>query len=226
MIIHRKIRLTMTLALLSFACSNIEAAAGENWEGSYLGVTGGYSTVDLDRVIHQTAPPLDIRNSFSFDETLLGVVGGYNHQSGQMILGIEAAFLSTPQSRSLVVGDPGVQSGAYSNQNWQGEILLRAGYDAGSIMPFIAGGPALGSFESVQFTGSPAIESGDIGETHWGFTAGAGVELQAAKYVRMRVEYRYSRFFGENYSFDVPGYYDQTQDFDSQAIRGSVIVHF
>lgn len=203
-----------------------EARAENSWNGAYLGLLGGYSAIDQDRFIHQTAPPLEIGDAFDFDETLLGIVGGCNYQRGQMVLGIEGAFLLTPQGRSLVRGKPGVVSGTYTDQNWQGEAVLRAGYDAGSFMPFIAGGVALASFDTESFIASPAVELGKSHENHWGFTAGAGVEMQAASNFRLKLEYRFSQFFEADYSVAAPGVYDQTNDFNSHAVRAAAIVNF
>lgn len=206
--------------------SSVEARAENAWNGAYLGLLGGYSAIDQDRIVHQTTPPVEIGDTFDFDETLLGVVGGYNYQRGQMVFGIEGAFMLVPQGRSLVSGEPGVQSGTYTDQNWQGEVVLRAGYDAGSFMPFIAGGVALASFDTESFFSMPVIELGRSDETHWGLTAGAGVEMQAASNFRLKLEYRFSQFFEADYSFAAPGVYDQTNDFNSHAIRASAIVNF
>jgi outer membrane immunogenic protein len=213
-------------ASVASVLSGVEARAENAWNGVYLGFLGGYSAIDQDRAIHQTAPPLEIGDAFDFDETLLGIVGGYNYQQGQMILGLEGAFLLVPQDRSLVSGEPGVVSGTYTDQNWQGEAVLRAGYDAGSFLPFIAGGLALASFDTELFIGAPPTEIGKSTETHWGFTAGAGVEMQTTESIRLKLEYRFSQFFDMDYSFAAPGVYDQTNGFNSHTVRASAIVNF
>jgi outer membrane immunogenic protein len=216
---------TALLTLVASVAASHKVLADGHWQGPYFGIMGGFSAIDQDRVIHQTAPPIDFQDSFDFSEALIGIVGGYNYQRGRLVLGVESAFLKAPEKRSLAEGEPGVASGSYSNQNWQGEAVLRAGYDMGTFMPFLAAGPALASFETTLFTGTPPVEHGTLTETHWGVTAGAGLEMQATEHLNLRFDYRFSHFFEEVYSYG-PGTYDMDNSFESHAIRGSILFNF
>lgn len=203
-----------------------EALADGHWQGIYVGLVAGYSGIDQDRVIHQTAPPIDFHDSFGSSEALAGVVGGYNYQNGRLILGLEADMLWAPEGRELVDGQPTVVSGSYTDQKWQREVLARAGYDMGAFMPFLAVGAAQAKFETTMFTGSPPIEDPPVSRIHLGITAGAGVELPATENVSVRLEYRFSHFFEQSYTVGIPGSYPVENAFEAHAVRGSVLFRF
>jgi opacity protein-like surface antigen len=214
---------------LALACATVLAGVGQaedGWQGPYAGLIAGPGIVLADRTVHQVGPPLDIQNAYSFTEALFGAVGGYNHQAGRVVFGLEGAAVWAASPRSVVTGEPGVMSGAYMDQTWQAEAVARIGLDGGAVMPFISGGLALGGFETASFTGSPAVEHDTVGVVHLGVTAGAGVDVRLSEAMRVRAEYRYSHFLGGDYDFVTPGLYDQTIAYGIHALRGGVLVPF
>ena len=77
--------------------------------------------------------------------------------------------------------------------NWTGSLRGRAGYDAGAFMPYLTAGLA--------FAGATASDDGtDSTQVHFGWTAGAGVEVAVVDNVSLDLQYRYSDYGTADYS--------------------------
>ena len=80
--------------------------------------------------------------------------------------------------------------------NWTSSLRGRAGYDAGAFMPYLTAGLAI--------AGATASNGGtDDTQTHFGWTAGAGVEVAATEQISIDLQYRYSDYGQATY--DVGG---------------------
>lgn len=79
--------------------------------------------------------------------------------------------------------------------NWTGSLRGRAGFDAGAFMPYLTGGLA--------FAGATASQGGnDNTQMHFGWTAGAGVEVAATEQISLDLQYRFSDYGKATY--DLP----------------------
>jgi opacity protein-like surface antigen len=79
--------------------------------------------------------------------------------------------------------------------NWTGSLRGKAGFDGGAFMPYLTAGLA--------FAGATASEAGtDSTQMHFGWTAGAGVEVAVADQISLDLQYRYSDYGTATY--DVP----------------------
>jgi opacity protein-like surface antigen len=79
--------------------------------------------------------------------------------------------------------------------NWTGSLRGRAGFDAGAFMPYLTGGLA--------FAGATASQAGnDNTQMHFGWTAGAGVEVAATEQISLDLQYRFSDYGKATY--DLP----------------------
>ena len=79
--------------------------------------------------------------------------------------------------------------------NWTGSLRGRAGYDAGAFMPYLTAGLA--------FAGATASSGGtDNTQMHFGWTAGAGVEVAATEQISLDLQYRFSDYGKATY--DLP----------------------
>lgn len=71
--------------------------------------------------------------------------------------------------------------------NWTGSLRGRAGFDAGAFMPYLTAGLA--------FAGATASDGpNDSTQMHFGWTAGAGVEVAVADQISLDLQYRYSDY--------------------------------
>jgi outer membrane immunogenic protein len=181
-------RIALTLlagvAALGFASSTFAAdliveapeapmvAASGSWDGPFIGGFIGYASGE----------ETDDFSGDSISGWLLGVDAGVN-------------FTLTEGIVAGVVGDI-----AWTNMedefsevfiDWSGSIRGRVGFDGGAFMPYLTAGLAFGS----GYAAPP-----DVSNTHFGWTAGAGVEFAATEDLSVNLEYRYTDLGPENYS--------------------------
>ncbi len=93
---------------------------GSDWSGFYVGGQVGYGTAKSDQFAE------DAKGA------VYGVHAGYNYDFGQFVLGGEIAYDKLNQSDAT--------SGI--SLDGMGRVGLRAGYDAGSFMPYLTAGAA------------------------------------------------------------------------------------
>lgn len=99
--------------------------------------------------------------------------------------------------------------------NWTGSLRGRAGFDAGAFMPYLTAGLA--------FAGATASDGpNDSTQMHFGWTAGAGVEVAAADQISLDLQYRYSDYGQATY--DLPT--DAELDLNTHAITAGVNFKF
>ena len=99
--------------------------------------------------------------------------------------------------------------------NWTGSLRGRAGFDAGAFMPYLTAGLA--------FAGATASDGpNDSTQLHFGWTAGAGVEVAVADQISLDLQYRYSDYGQATY--DLPT--DAELDLNTHAITAGVNFKF
>ena len=99
--------------------------------------------------------------------------------------------------------------------NWTGAIRGKAGFDGGAFMPYLTAGLA--------FAGATGDITGDENsQVHFGWTAGAGVEVAVVDNVSLDLQYRYTDYGTADY--DLPG--DPTLDLNTHAVTGGVNFKF
>lgn len=164
----------------------VEAPAGGNWDGVYLGVFGGYATGtatnDDDTVFLNGS-------DYSADASgwLLGVQAGANFTlGGSIVAGVVGDI-----AWSNVELDTDV-SGLSANADWLGSVRGKLGLDAGMFMPYLTAGLAVANAN---------VDYGSYSDsnTHVGWTAGVGVSIAAAENMTVDLEYRYSDYGSADY---------------------------
>lgn len=150
--------------------------AAYNWSGAYVGLTGGYGWANFSN-----NPTVSDGSGF-----LGGGYVGYNVQMpSNWVLGIEADALWS--------GISGSAGAAESKIGWLSTLRGRVGY---AFDRFLVYGTAGGAVASVtQNDGSVSDKN-----THFGWTAGAGVEMALSQNVTARVEYNYVGLNDKDYS--------------------------
>jgi outer membrane immunogenic protein len=187
---HAEDMMTRTLlgaALAALACAATPALAadlpgssyvtgpygGYNWTGFYAGLNLGYQ---WGSVSNAAAKPSGLAG---------GIQGGYNWQSGNIVLGGETDLQLSGASDS-------VAPFKFSNP-WFGTLRGRAGYAVNNILFYATGGLAYGG---------GTVDVAGLSETHSsvGWTAGGGLEVGLTPRWTARAEYLYMDLGAQNYA--------------------------
>lgn len=155
------------------------AAPQGNWDGPFVGVFGGYAT-------GSATSPID----FDLDGYLLGLNAGSNFALSN---GIVVGVVGDIAWSNIIDDDVFARPGAF-DVDWTGSIRGRVGYDAGSFMPYLTAGLALAS-GTLTATAGGTVDT----NTHFGWTAGAGLEFKATDNISLDVAYRYSDYGPQSY---------------------------
>ena len=187
-----KIKLALAGVALVFAFQAAQAkdqlqpAASYDWAGPYVGVDLGslWSSTDV------TDNGVLVESNASTNGIVGGVLAGFNHQDGQMVIGLEGDFgLSDAHGTGVAAILPAVPN--EYDLEWTGHARARLGFapDEGPLLLFVAGGLAVSRF---QFTEG---ESGDkMSKTYVGGSLGAGAEYGFSESLSARLEYVYDNF--------------------------------
>lgn len=176
-----------------------------NWSGFYLGGHAGYA-VEGDAAMRFPAGTLNA----DLDGFLGGVYGGYNYQIQNLVFGGEA---------DISFGDLDGSAPPVSrfDVDIQGSIRFRAGYAYNNVLPYATVGLAIADAEQTR----PGL--GSPSNVHLGVVAGGGIDWAFSPNISARVEYLYSYYGRERYSY--PGLSSRT-DFDTHVVRGGISWHF
>ena len=176
---------------LPYAKAPMAVASVYDWTGFYVGGFGGGGLGNHN--YNNANGPAGFANfTVNYDST--GAIGGgevgYNAQSGNYLVGVEAdAFWSgikgSDASQQLGVIDQ-------SNLRWGGTLRARGGITVDRLLLFFTGGWAFGD---IQHTSTAAGFPVDQFTNHQsGLTAGGGIAYALTNNVIGKFEYRYYDF--------------------------------
>jgi outer membrane immunogenic protein len=164
--------------------SNFGPSSSGGWDGAYVGGFLGYGwgTLAAENPNVIGVPKLDV------DGWTLGATLGANFSVGSgLVLGAAGDV-----AWSGMGGYDDVNNTDF-DVNWTSSLRGRAGYDAGAFMPYLTAGLAV--------AGATARNSGtDDTQVHFGWTAGAGVEVAATDQISVDLQYRYSDYGQATYN--------------------------
>ena len=170
------------------------------WTGSYVGIAGGgawgSAVVRNDATGADQTPRLDLGGS-----GIIGLTTGFNIQSGGLLLGFEGDISATNKKGSAVEFPP---NAAFSNEvreRWLSTFRGRIGYARDNWLFYATGGGALADVKH-----SVTAPAGQISEQqwHWGWTAGAGVEVKLGQDWSAKLEYLYVGLQDKSYFNPAP----------------------
>ncbi|HVY59925.1 MAG TPA: outer membrane protein [Xanthobacteraceae bacterium] len=164
------------------------------WYGPYLGLNLGYQ---WGSATNSPANPSGFAG---------GLGAGYNWQSGNFVYGLETDLDLTSANDTF--------AGYQFSNPWFGTARGRAGLAMNNILFFATLGIAYGGGR-VEFSG--------LSESHWhfGWTAGAGMEVKLTPNWSIKAEYLYLDLSQENY-----GLTGASNGFQDNLLRFGVNYHF
>jgi outer membrane immunogenic protein len=159
-----------------------------NWSGFYVGAHIGGAWADKDWT--QTFPTAFAGNSASFraDGFIGGGQIGYNWQTGNWVFGLEADASWSGQS-GAAAQFPTAAWTSFTDINWFGTVTGRVGYAWDRVLIYGKGGFAWANEDHAQTFGVAAVSA--TSTTHWGWTAGLGLEYAFGNNWSAKVEYNY-----------------------------------
>lgn len=172
------------------------------WTGFYVGAQAGWAQTRTEltpgvAIAGQTA--VASLPSLNRDGAAVGLLVGYNYQIGQLVLGAEidgSALITGKQRYAALTGDF-----ITAHTNWVGSARLRVGYAFDRFMIYATGGLALADAKSKVTGTGYSYGAGDGARVGW--TLGAGAEYAITNNWIAGLEYRYSQFEEDTYTYPV-----------------------
>ena len=156
------------------------------WTGLYIGAMGGWGTEDA--------------GSNAMSGGFGGGTLGYNWQTGQLVLGVEADAAWSNINAST--GIPGVVTASAKIQDL-GTVRGRIGYAFDQVLVYGTGGYA---WADTKLSATAAGLSISDSKVLNGWTVGAGIEAMFAPHWSVKGEYLYRSFSGDTFfSGVIPG---------------------
>jgi len=207
----------MAAGLLAAPAAFAQPAAYD-WTGFYIGLNAGgaWGNSDLNSHVDPSTntyfAPSSITSvnsnghgSISPSGFTGGVQGGYNWQSGPLVLGVETDFqaVDISQNGSKTVVYPCCAPESYTmthgvSANWLWTLRPRVGWQGDGWLIYGTGGLAVADFGSRQHFSDTAgaTETANTSSTRTGWTLGGGVERALGGGWSVRGEYLYVGFQG------------------------------
>jgi len=183
-----------------------------DWSGFYAGMGGGYLWGTTT-----TSPAISTAEHNSSGWTL-GAQAGFNVDMGGLVIGAEGDL----SWANLAYSEPAGAAGTFESKlDLFGTIRGRAGGTFGQVMPYVTGGAAIGRGTAQTVNGGVVTSQG---ATHFGWTAGLGIEAKATENISVKAEYLYVDLGSQTYSGLPVGSRDVGHRFS--VIRAGLNYHF
>ena len=180
--------------------------ASTDWTGAYVGVHAGAGSADID---WSTPGP---SGEYDASGWLLGVQAGYNWQSDSVVYGIEADASWADISGEDDAFPPDAVTRSI---DWTASLRGRLGFAVESLLFYGTAGVAVASSSAEVFGEEDSA-------THFGWTAGVGLEALVTEDISLRAEYRYTAYGDQDYDFGFP----VTTGFDTHTVTVGLNFHF
>lgn len=184
--------------------------ASTDWTGGYVGVNAGIASADID----WEAFGGGLTGDYDASGWLLGVQAGYNWQSDNIVYGIEADAAWADISGE----DDDFAPGAVTRSiDWNASLRGRLGFAVESLLFYGTAGVAVANSSAEVFGEEDSA-------THFGWTAGVGVEALVTEDISLRAEYRFTAYGDQDYDFDLGS--PVTTGFDTHTVTVGLNFHF
>ena len=173
-----------------------------DWSGFYVGVFGGggFGNHNVNNALGSSSTFTNFTANYSSQGGLAGGEAGFNWQSGNYVLGIEAdgfwSGIKGSDAAAINAGSFAITSVDEDNLRWGGTLRARGGFTIDRWLMFFTGGWAFGD---LVHTNTDPVFGVDRFTVHAnGLTAGAGFAYALTNNVIGKFEYRYYNFNGYN----------------------------
>jgi outer membrane immunogenic protein len=173
------------------------------WTGTYVGVSGGGAWGSA--TVHNNVTGVDQTPRFDMNGGLVGVTVGANVQSGRAVVGLEADTSAVSKTGSAFEFPPNAAFRNEVRENWLSTFRGRVGYAQDNWLFYATGG---GAVANVQHS-IPGVISES--QSHWGWAAGAGVEVKLNPDWSAKVEYLYVGLQDKTYFNPAPNAFHTNQ---------------
>lgn len=205
-----------------------------DWSGFFIGAHVGYGAADVSgKYTGEPGEDFMLDEGGTFDLDLNGFVAGgqagYNWQSGNLVLGLEADVTHVDWSDELINGTPELVS---ANTDWVGTLRGRAGYAMDNLLVFATAGLALTDtkyYVNDHVDNTDPSEFGTLKLNDLGFVVGGGAEYAVNQSWSIKAEALYFIFDDRK---DAPTLTHDSEDDDfaklndAWMIRAGVNFHF
>jgi len=175
-----------------------------NWTGFYVGANVGLVRAKSSASDDGPNPPYWISGaggtpgSISADSTgvIGGLQGGYNWQTGNLVVGIEGDISFSSANRTVTVTSaPGGNDSYKSQLSTLGTVRGRIGWALDRALIYGTGGVAFASFKN-EYSDPATVIGFDVGpnSTVTGWTAGGGIEYALVDHWTVKAEYLHVGF--------------------------------
>jgi outer membrane immunogenic protein len=172
-----------------------------SWTGFYVGGELGWTQTDPKYTtgVLLLGAPFVVSSASSKNGLTYGILGGYNYQAGNLVLGVESDFVGSTVGKIRYTAVTGDFLTAHSK--WGGSIRGRLGYASDRALFYVTGGAAFVSNETSIPTTSISV-GGD--GTQWGWTVGGGLDYAFTNNWFTGIEYRYSQYEAKTLIYPTP----------------------
>ena len=196
------------LAATAFAAGPASAASLKDdygppvykWSGLYVGGHAGLATGDTTGDANVVI--FNVSTDYEVSGAIYGGFIGYNHQMGNLVLGIEGTLSGTS-----IKGDTTclVLLKCAREVDWMATLVGRLGYAMDRTMVYALAGVAWADVETKVTDNilGGALISLNGSETHTGFVVGFGIEHALSHNILARIEYNHIDFGSETHNLGV-----------------------
>ncbi len=200
---------------------NVPPTPVTNWSGSYIGLSGG--GVWGSAKVYSGTTALDETPWFALNGGIIGITSGSQFHSGNWVLGYESDTSITSAKGNSLQFPPNVGLNSEVKERWLSTYRGRIGVAQDNWLFYATAGGALATLQH-NITAPAGVQISDT-RWHWGWTAGAGVEVKLNRDWSAKVEYLYvglqdKSYFNPSPSVAVPS--DQRVRADDHIVRVGV----
>jgi outer membrane immunogenic protein len=225
----RKLLLT-TVSTLAFAAPALALAADIvepapfDWTGPYIGLNAGVAIFDDDLELSGGLLSGEVSGDGSETDVTFGAQIGYNFQSDDLLLGVEADINYLDAGDELLLLGKGGATWE-SDHDWFATIRARAGLVSDQTLFYITGGVAFldASYELTDLSFGASEGDDDV---LVGWTIGGGVEYAFSEDWSAKIEYLYADFESVDETVSGSGTFNGSADPDLHVIRAGLNYHF
>ena len=171
----------LLLAGAAMLASASPALAAGDWSGPYVGAHLGYGWGHPD---YREPDYPEYNANPKIDGVTGGLLAGFNHQHGALLLGVEGDVGLADLSQGADANPLHLNDTAF-DYDWTAHARIRVGYVTGQTLVFGAGG-----LSAARVTVDNVAAGWDEKtSTRIGWTLGGGIEQRVSRHLAVRIEY-------------------------------------